>query len=403
MVREKATGDRRGDLPEGRRLLPRHCLSAVASNKMTQRGQRRLRQRSYARIRRRDLCSMRISPPYRTGRWPVPRSQPLPQLARCRRQVSLSLASGYEVAECELLQSSPLVSVTAPWLGPAQAEQVIRYFAGAEHLPGDRAPLSSAAGQRRLRAPPGVSPVWNAYLHRLADRFRAVFFSSRFDPLPPSPEVQAVLADWIRLCVRFGLQCWVQTRGVILPVLRDALTECRSSVRITLALSTLDDGLARALEPGAAPPQLRLRQLQWLVDLGIATQVTLAPLIPDLTDTRANLLPLLTALQEIGIVRATFGYLILDPLAVWEHPGLTPKNWAKPIAELYDAGQLRRWGPNHWARCLAWRERQRRYASLIAWGTELGFDLRPNTLADPDFRPGSYRAELAQPAFFWPN
>lgn len=383
-----------GMAPGGKRMQVR------ATSRNGRRSGRKWRQRSCTRSRHSRRQMLTVIRPRRIARWSPPTCQALPQMPRCRRSALLSLASGYEVGEWDWLQSSPLVAVTAPWPGPHSAHPVLRVFTGTNGLwrPAPRYSAEDAdlSGHKVTFG----GPAWAAYLHQIAGRFRAVFFSPRFDPLPPCPFVQAILAEVVRQCARLGLQCWIQTRGVILPVLRQALVECQPSVRVTLALSTLDDELARALEPGSAPPRLRLRQLQWLLRQDIPTQVTLAPLLPDLTDTATHLLPLLAALKEMNITRATFGYLVLDPLANWHDPAVVPEDWAQPIAELYEAGQLRRWSLDSWARCLSWRERQRRYARLIAWAAELGMDLRPSTLADPDFRPHAPADSAIQPAFW---
>ncbi|MCS7167792.1 MAG: hypothetical protein RMI91_10495 [Gemmatales bacterium] len=344
------------------------------------------------RCRLSTLDRVRIPRPCRTQRWSLPSCQAILQLPRFRRQVWLSLASGFEVAELELMQSSPVLAVTAPWPGPVQAEQPIRWYAGAAGEVG-HGELSASH-----RAMLGAS-VWTRYLHQMATRYRAVFFSPRFDPLPPSWEVQAALAHLVRQCARLGVQSWLQTRGVILPVLREALCEFRTMVRVSVAITTLDGQLTRALEPGSAPPALRIRQLAWLLAEGISTHVTLAPLVPDLTDTFDNLLPVLSALEDLGLTRATFGYLLVDPLVQWSHPSLAPAWWWQPLAQIYEAGTLRRYGVNTWARTLTLRERQRRYARLLAWATELGFELRPSTLADPDFRRHASADEL-QPSLW---
>ena len=54
--------------------------------------------------------------------------------------------------------------------------------------------------------------------------------------------------------------------------------------RVTVTLVTLDDALAKKLEPRAASPARRLRVIQELVKAGIPTGVNIAPVIPGLTD-----------------------------------------------------------------------------------------------------------------------
>jgi hypothetical protein len=332
-------------------------------------------QRSCSRTSRRRHKDVCLSRPRRLECWKMPGVEALPQAGRIRRNVVLSLASGLDVAELDFLSSSPLTSVSAPWRGPSAERMPLRWLA--ETL-----------------------PYWQNRAGHLASHFQAVFLSPRFDPLPPCIAVQEAVAAWINLCARLGLACWLQTRGVILPVVWRALREYAGFVRVTIALSTLDATLSRVLEPGTAPPLLRLRQLKRLRELGVPVQVTLAPLVPGVTDRAENLQPVLASLAELGISRATTGFLLLDPLAeLGSHAGVCPADWLKPLEELYLAGSLRRWGASQLARCLPYRDRQRRYAVIMALAAQFGMEVRPNTLSDPDFRSGSAGGE--QLALAW--
>jgi DNA repair photolyase len=53
---------------------------------------------------------------------------------------------------------------------------------------------------------------------------------------------------------------------------------------VAVSLTTLDDDLARSMEPRAAQPRARLRTVEALARAGIPVGVMLAPLIPGLTD-----------------------------------------------------------------------------------------------------------------------
>jgi DNA repair photolyase len=56
------------------------------------------------------------------------------------------------------------------------------------------------------------------------------------------------------------------------------------AAQVMVSITTLDDGLARAMEPRAARPDLRLDALRVLSDAGIPTGVMVAPIVPGLTD-----------------------------------------------------------------------------------------------------------------------
>jgi DNA repair photolyase len=57
-----------------------------------------------------------------------------------------------------------------------------------------------------------------------------------------------------------------------------------SAIQVCLSITTLDDGLARVMEPRASRPGLRLEAVRKLRDAGIPVGVMVAPIIPGLTD-----------------------------------------------------------------------------------------------------------------------
>jgi len=89
----------------------------------------------------------------------------------------------------------------------------------------------------------------------------------------------------------------------------DLLAEAAEAdlVHVMISLTTLDDGLARRLEPRAARPARRLRALQRLAEAGVPCGVLVAPVIPVLTD--PELERLLAAAREHGARAA--GYVLL--------------------------------------------------------------------------------------------
>lgn len=78
-------------------------------------------------------------------------------------------------------------------------------------------------------------------------------------------------------------------------------------VRVGVSLTTLDRGLARAMEPRAATPQRRLDTMRALSDAGIPVIVMAAPIIPALNDMEIE--SLLAAARDAGADHA--GYVLL--------------------------------------------------------------------------------------------
>jgi DNA repair photolyase len=89
----------------------------------------------------------------------------------------------------------------------------------------------------------------------------------------------------------------------------------RSSVHVNMTVTTLDMQLARILEPRAPTPDLRLRAVRTLREAGIATGVTLSPILPDITDTPENLEAVIAAAREHGATHLFWNVLFLKPSA----------------------------------------------------------------------------------------
>src|SRR5207249_1907975 len=130
------------------------------------------------------------------------------------------------------------------------------------------------------------------------------------DPFPPLNEVQRETARVVEVLARRGIDTWLMTRGYVRPAAFAVLRKHAAHVKVTLAMTTLQRPLQRLLEPLTAPPRLRLRNLRALREAGIVCQAALEPLVPGVTDTRENLLPLLEALESVGVQHVTVGYLV---------------------------------------------------------------------------------------------
>ena len=83
--------------------------------------------------------------------------------------------------------------------------------------------------------------------------------------------------------------------------------------RVFLSITTLDDSLARTMEPRTATPQARLRAVSELARAGVSVGVMVAPIIPGLND--QEMPAILEAAKEAGAQWA--GYVLLRlPYAV---------------------------------------------------------------------------------------
>jgi len=82
---------------------------------------------------------------------------------------------------------------------------------------------------------------------------------------------------------------------------------------VSVSLSTVDDRVARRLEPGCAPPSERLAMLARVKEAGLATGVYLMPVLPGISDADDDLDRALARVVEAGADFVVFGGLTLKP------------------------------------------------------------------------------------------
>ena len=74
-----------------------------------------------------------------------------------------------------------------------------------------------------------------------------------------------------------------------------------NSAAVSLTVTTMDDGLARRVEPGAPPTSVRLQTLEVLAQHGIETRIALMPILPFLEDTKENVVGIVEAGRRVGV------------------------------------------------------------------------------------------------------
>ncbi len=89
----------------------------------------------------------------------------------------------------------------------------------------------------------------------------------------------------------------------------------RNRVSVNMTITTLDVSLARALEPRAPRPELRLKAVRALADAGIMVGVFPNPIMPLITDQEARLDRLAKAARDHGATYFGGGVLFLMPCA----------------------------------------------------------------------------------------
>jgi DNA repair photolyase len=105
------------------------------------------------------------------------------------------------------------------------------------------------------------------------------------------------------------------TKGALIVRDLDCLVELfrRVEVRIWSRITTVDEDLARLIEPSAPPPRKRLEVVRWMRDRALRWGVLIAPVIPGLTDSGSSLRAVAEAAHAAGAVAIGSRPLKLDP------------------------------------------------------------------------------------------
>jgi len=144
---------------------------------------------------------------------------------------------------------------------------------------------------------------------------RTIAIGTNTDPYQPIERRHQIMRRILEVLERAGHPVGIVTKSAL--VLRDldilARLAERNLVKVAISVTTLDDKLARTMEPRASTPQRRLDALRQLVKAGIPTSTLVAPVIPAIND--AEIERILDAVAATGVRHA--GYVLLRlPLEV---------------------------------------------------------------------------------------
>lgn len=215
---------------------------------------------------------------------------------------------------------------------------------------------------------------------------KAVQLCPESDAFPLSLDVQRSTLRLIEILASRGIQTWIVTRGIIRREVLQALKKYREHVKIMVAMNTLDRHLQRVLEPQSATPFLRFKQIQKLKAMGFAVSVAIDPLVPGLTDTKDNLMPMFQMLVEAGVSQVSVGYLGLTSMGAEKlRETLLPHGWDELVLSAFVKGPMMVRKGSEPTRYLPKNVRQKKYAMITALAANYGMKVSVSTLSNPDF------------------
>lgn len=166
-----------------------------------------------------------------------------------------------------------------------------------------------------IRVKPNIVQVLRHEL-RLASRRRAhVAIGSATDPYQPAEGRYRLTRGCIEALGETRTRFSIITRGPLairdIDVLQAA--SARTGVSISFSVPTLDEEVWRKTEPGTAPPRQRLRVLRQMSDAGLNAGLSIAPVLPGLSDKPEQLAEVMRAAKDSGAQFIWCGTLRLGP------------------------------------------------------------------------------------------
>ncbi|RJO68371.1 radical SAM protein [Nocardia panacis] len=147
-----------------------------------------------------------------------------------------------------------------------------------------------------------IAAVLRRELRGRSWRREPVALGTNTDPYQRAEGRYRLMPGIIGALTESGTPFSILTKGTLLrrdlPLLIRSARQVRVSVAVSLAM--LDPQLQAEVEPGTPTPRARLELIAALADAGFAVQILVAPVLPHLTDGRAQLDELFAALAAAG-------------------------------------------------------------------------------------------------------
>lgn len=140
--------------------------------------------------------------------------------------------------------------------------------------------------EARLFAKPEAAALLRKELAKPGYRCRTMALGTNTDPYQPIEGDWRITRSILEVLNEHNHPVGIVTKSARITRDIDILADMarRNLVRVHISVTTLDRGLARAMEPRASTPERRLEAISLLAEAGVTVGVNLAPVIPGLND-----------------------------------------------------------------------------------------------------------------------
>jgi DNA repair photolyase len=230
-------------------------------------------------------------------------------------------------------------------------EQSINAYRGCEHgciycfARPTHAYLGHSPGldfESRLYMKPEAARLLEAELSKPGYQPKMIAMGTNTDPYQPIERRYQITRQILEVLNRHSHPCGITTKSA--NVLRDVdiLGDMarRNLTKVYISITTLDRDLARSMEPRASTPELRLKAIAGLKAAGVRVGVSVAPIIPVLTDPEIE--RIIERAAEAGAESVNFTLLrlpleIKDLFAEWleAHAPLKAKHVLELVKDIH--------------------------------------------------------------------
>lgn len=146
----------------------------------------------------------------------------------------------------------------------------------------------------------------------------AIAIGTSTDPYQPAERRFQITRGLLEVFAnRAGHTLWITTKSHLIQRDTDLLTRIaeRNALRVTMTITTVDESLARKIEPRAPRPQLRLDAVRAFSDAGVSTSIFASPVMPYINDSKEQIDALAQAAKAHGAQSIGANPIFLMPSA----------------------------------------------------------------------------------------
>ena len=169
--------------------------------------------------------------------------------------------------------------------------------------------------ETRLIAKPTAPDLLERHFAKPGYQPQPIAIGTNTDPYQPIEKQWRVMRGLLEVFLEYRHPLTITTKGTLLTRDLDILRKLAAKrlIHISVSVTSLDNRLSRAMEPRAAAPGRRIAMIRELARAGVPVSISLAPIVPGLTDHEIE--RLLRAGAEAGAGYASYICLRL-PLEV---------------------------------------------------------------------------------------